>query len=154
MTYPMNIVMTALLAVLGVGTGVHLGRSAIAEINPLYYSEPQAGASYAELSGYGRPREASPPAGEPEYAMAGLGTGCIGCRTYPEEYYPQTEPQVDGYAASARAPREELVPQYAVYEAGAYAQASDEVTAYSNYPVSEDEDPEEVEVVAAVTYSE
>jgi hypothetical protein len=145
LAYPINILMTALLAVVGVGTGVQLGRSAISEINPLYYSEPETGGSYARLSGYATPGETAAPIEQPEYALTALGTGCIGCRSQTVEYYSEAEPRMDGYAASAPVPREQPMLQHTVYEAGAYAEAAEAVAPYASYSISEDEDPGPVE---------
>jgi hypothetical protein len=48
------------LALTGIGVGIQLGYSAIAEIDPIYYSQPET-RFHADLSPY-RPSTATPPA--------------------------------------------------------------------------------------------
>lgn len=90
MAYLAQLGMIGMVAVVGIGAGVQLGQSAIAEINPVYFREAET-RFYADLT----PAGYSPgTAYVPRQGMAGqldLGTGCVGCRTYPEEYYPAHE---------------------------------------------------------------
>ena len=85
------------LALLGVATGLHLGQSAIAEINPVHFSPEKPSNFYADLTPGGRQ-------GSPQQRLAGAsgsagGAECIGCRTFPEEYFPEHDPSVDFPAA-------------------------------------------------------
>ncbi len=98
MAHPLTISTVGVLALLGVGAGVHLGYSAIAEINPIYYSEAQT-RFHADLSPYSRWDAA------PEMMMVNAGdpaprSDCVGCRTYPEEYYPIHDASIDRYSSS------------------------------------------------------
>ncbi len=88
----------AILVLAGTGLGVHLGKASIAEINPAYFSEPPT-RFHADLSPYQRHGYTglSAPTGT---SMVALGEDCVGCRTYPEEYYPIHDPAVDGFGAS------------------------------------------------------
>jgi hypothetical protein len=97
------------LSILGASLGVTLGRSAISEINPAYFSDPDD-SFHSDLVPYRSPDWAQVQAAEYHAAqqpvvVGDLGGGCIGCRDYPVEYVPQHEPAVDGYqdgyAASA-----------------------------------------------------
>ena len=94
MTWPM----LGILAIAGAGAGIQLGHSAIAEINPIYYSQPPT-RFHSDLI-------ANPPSNSPPQIVAAvaddpaLGTGCIGCRTYPEEYRPIHEASLDGYSTA------------------------------------------------------
>jgi len=133
----------ALIAVLGVGGGVHLGRSATAEIGPRYIEE--AGSrSFAGLSPYRGPERAYP---STVGADTGFGSGCIGCREFPEEYYPRPDLTPDDGAASAWTPAEEPPLAYAVHQAGIEAEpepepAFAEVERYTHYPVASEDAPE------------
>ena len=83
----------ALSALLSMGIGIDLGRATIAEIDPLYFSMLPS-------------ERVQRPTGRDS------GFECIGCRTYPEEYRPRADPQVEalyradlqGKAAEPRAP--------------------------------------------------
>jgi hypothetical protein len=50
MAYPVALPAMAALSIAGAGIGVQLGRSAIAEINPLYFSAPQQARFFADLA--------------------------------------------------------------------------------------------------------
>lgn len=49
MAYPLSLPMTAVLAVAGVGLGVHLGRDSIGQINPSFYDRGPSSTFYASL---------------------------------------------------------------------------------------------------------
>ena len=49
MAYPLSLPMTAVLAVAGVGLGVHLGRDSIAQINPSFFDRSAPSTFYASL---------------------------------------------------------------------------------------------------------
>lgn len=160
MAHPLTIPTLAVLAVAGSATGVYLGKAAVSEINPVYYSERPA-TFHGDLVPY-RPQAASEVAvyraGQltPAEMAQALGTGCVGCRTYPEEYVPQQDPAVEPYRSAElqrEAPRLEL----AVYEPRQEQEerAADIATVerYADYPVAAEakEAPAaEVELASAV----
>jgi hypothetical protein len=133
------------LSILGAALGINLGRSAISEINPAYFNEPEE-SFHADLSPYRSPEWAQAeaaryqPAQQP-VVVGELGSGCIGCRDYPVEYYPKHDPAVDGYqdgsAASAPQPAQVVI----VETPAAPDPARDRIQLYSSYPVSSDERP-------------
>ena len=81
------------LALLGVATGLHLGHAAIAEINPIHFSPSKPSNFYADMTPGGRID--SPPQRLVAASDYAGGAECIGCRTYPEEYFPEHDPSVD-----------------------------------------------------------
>ena len=114
MAHPLTVPTIGVLALAGAGLGLYLGNSAISEINPLYFTDPPSRFhadltpnGSAHLSDY-RPRLAG---GD----VQGLGDGCIGCRDYPEEYFPIHDASVDGYDKGYAAAAEPAV-QLAAYE--------------------------------------
>jgi hypothetical protein len=132
------------LSILGAALGINLGRSAISEINPAYFSDPEE-SFHSDLVPYRTPDWAQVQAGEYRAAqqpvlVGDLGSGCIGCRDYPVEYVPRHDPAVDGYqdgyAASAPAPA-----QIVIVETPAPDPARERIQAYASYPVSSDERP-------------
>ncbi len=144
------------LAVAGSATGVFLGRAAVSEINPVYFSE-RADTFHADLVPF-RPQAASETAVydagrlTPAELAQGLGTGCVGCRTYPEEYRPVQDPAVEPERYRERSSDAPAV-QLAVYdpqsdEAGRSADFA-QVERYSSYQVAAAEAPAEVELAAA-----
>ena len=110
MAYPLTLPTVGLLALAGIGAGIHLGHSAIAEINPMYFSQP-ATRFHADLSA-NRPVDSAPPALLPQAKDIASGTGCIDCRAFPEEYYPIHEASIDryssGFASNADASEPEI----------------------------------------------
>lgn len=81
------------LSVVAALLGVRLGQSAIAEIDPAYFSTPPTrfhadlvAASAMKWEERG-PVDAS--------LIQGLGDGCIRCVDYPEEYWPDHDPIID-----------------------------------------------------------
>jgi len=107
MGYPMTLPTMAALSIAGAALGVHLGHSAIAQINPAYFAEPEP-RFHADLAPNRSPDWAQVQVAEYQDAglIEGLGTGCVGCRAYPEEYRPVADPAIDGredgWAASAQ----------------------------------------------------
>ena len=75
-----------LSALLAAAIGIETGRSTVAEINPLYFTS--------------LPHPERPPQSRWRAAM-GRGPGCIGCRTYPEDYRPPPDPGVEALFAPA-----------------------------------------------------
>ena len=109
-----------MLAIAGSVGGVYLGRSAISEINPAYYDEPEP-RFHADLVP-NPPGFEAPPVHEAGYlspfdTYAALGSGCVNCRAYPEDLYPVHDSSVDkyqpGYAEMIEAPAPQPAP-YAV----------------------------------------
>jgi hypothetical protein len=134
------------LSILGAALGVTLGKSAIAEINPLYFNEAEDD-FHADLVPYRSPdwaqvHQAEYRAAQQPVIVGELGSGCIGCRTYPVEYVPRHDPAVDYYADGEllRAPEPT---QVVVAEASAPDPARDRIQAYASYPVSSEERPAE-----------
>lgn len=133
------------LAILGAALGVSLGQSAISEINPAYFSDPED-SFHSDLVPYRSPdwaqvQAAGYPAAQQPVLVGELGSGCIGCRDYPVHYVPVHDPAVDGYgdgyAASAPEPA-----QIVIVETPAAADpARERIQAYASYPVSEEERP-------------
>lgn len=146
----------AAVAVLGAAGGVQLGRAAVKEIPARYFAPPEGTQSFAALSanrGWER-AEASWTASR-SYEGYDPGYGCVGCRTYPEEYHPIHDPSVDGYddGYSASAPEPIATPefQYAVEEDVAEGPAEPDMKAierYASFPVTLDEAEDAVAVDA------
>jgi hypothetical protein len=134
------------LAILGAAAGVNLGRSAVAEINPAYFSDPED-SFHADLVPYRSPDWAQVHAAEYRAAqqpvlVGDLGSGCIGCRDYPVEYVPRHDPAVDGYQDGYAASAPAAAPaQIYIVEAPAPDPARDRIQLYSSYPVSSEETP-------------
>jgi hypothetical protein len=87
MPQSLTLPLVAGLAIIGAAAGVNLGRSAIAEINPAYFTDPDI-QFHADLSPYRGPDWAQVQAAEyrQEAPPEGLGSGCIGCRGVPAVY--------------------------------------------------------------------
>jgi hypothetical protein len=99
MAYNSTIPVISGLAILATFTGVSLGRSAVAEINPIHF---RAGNShfYSDLvpyrsSGSVEPNVAADDYFQPEPAYA-VATACRGCDDYPVAYQPRHDKAVDG----------------------------------------------------------
>jgi hypothetical protein len=157
MAHPLTVPVLAVLAVAGSATGLYLGKAAVAEINPIYYSE-RPDTFHGDLVPY-RPQAATEVAvyraGQltPAELSQALGTGCIGCRTYPEEYRPQQDPAVEPYR-SQETPAAAPAVQLAVYDPEAERPAREadfaSVERYASYQVAAGtEAPAQVELAAA-----
>jgi hypothetical protein len=137
------------LAILGAAAGVNLGQSAVAEINPAYFSDPED-SFHSDLVPYRSPDWAQVQAAEYRAAqqpvlVGDLGSGCIGCRDYPVEYVPRHDPAVDGYQDGYAASAPAAAPaQIYIVEAPAADPARERIQAYASYPVSSDERPAHV----------
>jgi hypothetical protein len=84
------------LALVGAGTGLHLGWSAIAEINPVHFSSAESGSAFHGDLVPNRSWDSGPSLPGPEQADSlALGSGCIGCRTYPVDYRPIPDPSIE-----------------------------------------------------------
>jgi hypothetical protein len=148
----------AALALAGTLGGVYLGRAAVAEINPIYYDEPET-RFHADLVPY-RPTEAAGyQAGDLSAAELdqALGRGCVNCLTYPEEVvlvhrggsaakYAVGYGEVSAEPVQAAAYQPTPPPEFAAVER------------YTSYPVAPEADPTEpageVELAAADTVSD
>ncbi len=156
MAHALTIPTLAVLAVAGIGSGVYLGKAAIAEIDPAYYNEPET-RFHADLTPY-RPSTSAAVyrAGQltPAELDQALGSGCVGCRTYPEEYYPEQDPAVEPERNRWAEAAEQPAAQPAVYTSEPdEARSADfaSVERYTGYQVaSEAEGPAaEVELASA-----
>lgn len=98
MDYKTKVPVVAGLAILGTALGVQLGTSAIAEINPAHFSDPEP-RFHADLVPHARGDWAQVQVAEYHRAGAsdGYGEGCIRCPEYPVEYVPQPHPAFDGF---------------------------------------------------------
>jgi hypothetical protein len=98
MAHSMTLPIIGVIALAGVGAGMHLGHSAIAEINPIYFSAPPS-RFHGDLVPH------RPTGSAPELVLAqaddsnALGTGCVGCRSYPEEYIPIRDASIEDPAS-------------------------------------------------------
>lgn len=127
----------AVLSILGGGIGMHLGRSTIAEINPVYF-EPTPTRFHADLVS-NRPLswDQAPETGITDASLIqGLGTGCVLCPDYPEEYHPIPEPAMEGYEEEASEPVRAADEEYrGAGEAPGYANSQAQLYAY--YAITE-----------------
>ncbi|HEX8223422.1 MAG TPA: hypothetical protein VF605_06375 [Allosphingosinicella sp.] len=137
------------LSILGASLGITLGKSAVSEINPAYFSDPED-SFHSDLVPYRSPDWAQVHAAEYRSAqqpvlVGDLGSGCVGCRDYPVEYVPRHEPAVDGYAVGYAASAPAAAPaQIYIVETPAPDPARERIQAYASYAVSSDERPVQV----------
>ena len=133
------------LALLGTGAGVHLGYSAIAEINPVHFASSQPRSSFHADLVPNRPSDSAPMTLASDEGL--LGAACIGCRTYPEEYYPIHDASVDGGYESDWASEEsaEAAIELTAYAVETLAEAArrkadlERVERYAHAPVTAEE---------------
>jgi hypothetical protein len=142
------------LSILGAALGITLGKSAIAEINPVYFNEPED-EFHADLVPYRSPdwaqvHQSEYRAVQQPVLVGELGSGCVGCSAYPVAYVPRHDPAVDAYASGEllRAP-EPTVVTYASAAPPAADPDRERIQRYASYPVSSDEKPAPVEVAEA-----
>ena len=77
----------ASLALVGSALGIYLGKSAIAQIDPVYFSTPFSVAKFhADLTPSPPSFEAAPIMFQDASTIGGLGTGCVGCQNRPAEF--------------------------------------------------------------------
>jgi hypothetical protein len=139
--------MVAGLSILGAALGITFGRSAVAEINPAYFSESEDD-FHADLVPNRSPDWAQ--VQQTEYRSAQqpvligeLGSGCVRCADYPVAYVPRHDPAVDLYSGTDEA----VAPQPAqivIVETPAPDPAREQIQRYSSYPVSSEEKPVQV----------
>ena len=141
MAYSLTLPVIAGLSLIGAASGVFLGRSAVAEINPAYFREPQA-KFHADLVPYRSPDWAQVQAGEFQQAalVTGWGDGCIGCRAYPVDYVPLHDPAVDGYQDGWSASgTEAATATEEVADEPAPDAEQERIVRYASYPVTSEE---------------
>jgi hypothetical protein len=136
------------LSILGAALGITLGKSAVAEINPAYFNEAEDD-FHADLVPYRGPDSAQVhPVGylaaQQPVIVGELGSGCIGCRTYPVEYIPQHDPAVDRYVEGGTLTAPEPTYVDGVATAAAPDPDRERIVRYASYPVSSEEKPVEV----------
>ena len=129
------------LSILGAALGVSLGRSAISEINPAYFSDPED-SFHSDLVPYRSPDWVQVHAAEYQAAqqqpvlVGDLGSGCIGCRDYPVEYVPRHDPAVDGDSSEAYPAGGAQPAQVVIVETPVPPDPDRErIQAYATYPV-------------------
>ena len=141
MAHPLIYPALAVTAVLGSSLGVYLGRSAIAEINPIYYSERQT-RFHADLVPY-RSFEAAPQVLTAKETEVALGSGCIGCRADTAAAYPIYEASAGKYQSGYASSSEPV--EVAAYDAEPSADLQQRqaelsrIERYASYPVSHEE---------------
>lgn len=128
------------LAVSASALGVYLGNSAVAGINPAYFGDPEP-RFHADLAPNRSPDWAQVQVSEYQQAglIEGLGDGCVGCRTWPEEYVPAVaedfEAVEDDWQSHTRYPPEARSAAMVVAE----DPEVERIERYAAYPVSAEE---------------
>lgn len=154
MAHWMTLPVAATLAIGGTGLGVFLGQSAVAEIDPVYFSSPPSGSRFhADLS---------PNPGTRDWSNQSLPDArqvsfydCVGCRTYPEEYRPTTDPEFEAYVASYAMAEPDVIIDDVDREIAAMTRRAaieaefETVARYTDYPVAADAERED----AALAYA-
>lgn len=152
MAHPMTLPALAGLSIVGMALGVHLGRSAVAEINPAYFTEPEV-PFHADMVPGGAPDWAQVQVTEYQRTglVEGLGNGCVGCRDYPIDYVPESDPAVDGandgYEDGWSASSGEAV-QAVMVEESEPDPDRERIERYSGYPITEEAFEEETQLAA------
>jgi hypothetical protein len=99
MAYPTTMPILSGLAILATIAGVSLGRSAVAEINPVHYKPPTS-SFYADLVPYRSSGSVQADLAGSDYFQAepaySADPGCGTCDDYPVEYRPRHDKSVDG----------------------------------------------------------
>lgn len=154
MAHWMTLPVAATLAIGGTGLGVFLGQTAVAEIDPVYFSSPSSGSRFhADLSPNPGSRDwSNRPL--PEVQQASF-HDCVGCRTYPEEYRPTTDPDFEAYVASYAMAEPEMIIDDVDREIAAMTRHAaidaefETVARYTDYPVDAEAEREQ----AALAYA-
>ncbi len=87
MPSPLTLPIVAGLSIIGGLGGIWLGHSAIDQVNPFFFSEPQT-RFHADSVPYRSPDWAQVNAAEQAQAIEGEITSCVGCLNWPQEYRP------------------------------------------------------------------
>ena len=139
MAHSLTVPTLSVLTLLGAGLGVHLGHSAVAEIDPVYFGDPPA-RFHSDLVPH-RPVAAP-------HVLAGqevlqLAPACIGCGSVATEIYPIYEapaaPDHSDYAADAAVAELVYAAEVPPAEEAERQVRLARVELYSSYPVSHDE---------------
>ena len=145
MAHPMTLPTIAVLSLLGAGLGIHLGNASIAEISPQYFDGAKAGSKFYSDMAPNAPRNwASVQATEYKAAQTGeTFHGCVGCRTYPEEYFPVHEASLGKSRTAVAEVVEEpsFVAEPAVMTSERPPQFA-QVERYTRYPMTAEEEQE------------
>ena len=160
MPAPVSFTTIAALAVTGVGAGLYLGKSAISEIDPIYFSSPYEAPSkfYADLVPGGAKFD-PPPARLQDASLAqGLGSGCVLCPVAAETYaYTPHDYGAHGaefeYASYVDFPAEDVVTDAEEAVEDAHEAALRTIERYAHFPVSAQEAAEEAEPVRIASTS-
>jgi hypothetical protein len=142
MAYSLTLPTIGVLALGGAALGMHLGDISVAEINPIYFQEPPT-RFHADLAAYRSTPTAGYDAQTDAAAPVEVGTSCVGCRTYPEEYNPVHDPAVDAIAEDRAAqPALVVLASAGAGEAAAPAErdpALDRLQRYAQFAVTAEE---------------
>ncbi len=151
---PFTLPTLTMLTVVGAGAGLFLGNSALSEIDPVYFSSPVRESSFHADLVPGHPSwdaAAGAPVQNAAFA-SGFGTGCVNCRTYPEEYLPvpdsDFEARIASYDSPAR-PDDYADVSATAPESADFDNASSNIDRYTRFAVSADDQPAAVVQSAA-----
>lgn len=96
MAHPITLPTVAALALAGMGFGVYLGKSAVAEINPAHFSAFSGSSFYSDLVPNPPDRDAASELRDASFT-ADYAMKCVGCRTYREDNAPVFAAEFDDY---------------------------------------------------------
>lgn len=116
MAHPITLPTVAALALAGMGLGVYLGKSAIAEINPAHFSAFSGSSFYSDLVPNPPDRDAASELRDASFT-ADYAMKCVGCRTYREDNAPVFAAELEDY--------EPYEAEFADYDAAYVAPAAD-----------------------------
>ena len=146
------------LVVGGAALGLYLGSSAISEINPAYYSTPLSRSSFhADLVPNQGDRSGAQPLIETAVAEIGLSSGCASCSLMPEEYVPGPDYSVSDYGSAYAGSLPTHTADLIIAKAEEHASRAlsvaeiNDITRYSRYPVSQDEEEQEPDLTIPTT---
>ena len=140
MPSPFTLPIVAGLSIIGGLGGIWLGHSAIDQVNPFFFSEPEP-RFHADAVPYRSPDWAQVRVLEEARNAGSEIVSCIGCRNWPQEYRPIRDAAfssfdggADGWSASAPS-LETREPEPAAVVAAEPDPERQRVQAYSSYPV-------------------
>ncbi|HWH18327.1 MAG TPA: hypothetical protein VNT77_08355 [Allosphingosinicella sp.] len=142
MAHPFTLPTLAALAVGGAGLGVYLGKSAISEIDPLYFSSPYSESKFFADLVPNPPGDGVPANIQNISLPTDYGTGCVGCRMQAELYHPVTEVRIPVYSVPYA--YEPVRPDQGVEEIDSDSKlarraARESIERYAHYQVSSEE---------------